>query len=131
MPQAYSNDLRQRVIAACDAGTYTRREIATQFQISETTLYQWLQRWRARGSFAAAPHGGGPTSRLDEAQLRALVDEQNDATLAEYAERLFERTHRRYSVSSLSRVLKRMQLSRKERRYALRSTSRRTSRPSA
>ena len=131
MPRAYSNDLRQRVIAACEAGTQPRREIAAQFQISEGTLYDWLRRFRARGSYAPAPHAGGIPSRLDESVLRDLVEEQNDATLAEYAERLQARTGQRYSRSLLSRALKRMKLSRKERRYAPRNTSSRTSRPSA
>lgn len=53
--------------------------------------------------------------------LRALVEEANDATLAEYVERLAEHTGRRYSVSMISRVLKELKLSRKRRRYAPRS----------
>ena len=73
MPRAYSNDLRQRVIAACEAGTQPRREIAAQFQISEGTLYDWLRRFRAQGSYAPAPHAGGIPSRLDERVLRDLV----------------------------------------------------------
>lgn len=40
MPRAYSTDLRQRVIAACEAGERTRREVAEQFQIGEATLYE-------------------------------------------------------------------------------------------
>ena len=131
MPHPYSIDLRQRVIAACEAGGRTRRAIAQQFQISEATLYDWLQRWRERGSYAAAPHAGGHASHLDEAVLHELVEEQNDATLSEYAQRLAERTGRLYSISMLSRVLKRMKLSRKERRYAPRNISSRTSPPSA
>ncbi len=58
MPRAYSNDLRQRVIAACAAGTLPQREIAVRFQISEGTLYDWLRRWRSKGSYAAAPLPG-------------------------------------------------------------------------
>ncbi len=131
MPQPYSADLRQRVIAACEAGEWTRREIAQQFQISETTLYEWLQRWRQCGSYAAAPHAGGHASHLDETVLRELVEEQNDATLSEYAQRLAERTGRLYSISMLSRVLKELKLSRKERRYVHRNTSGRRSLPSA
>jgi transposase len=65
MPRAYSTDLRQRVIAACESSDRTRREVAEQFQIGEATLYDWLQRWRKRGSVAPAPHGGGRTSALD------------------------------------------------------------------
>jgi transposase len=81
MPRAYSTDLRQRVIAACAAGTQSRRVIARQFQISEGPLYDWLRRWRAYGSFGPAPHGGGTPSHLDRTVLRELVEAQNDATL--------------------------------------------------
>jgi transposase len=131
MPRAYSNDLRQRVIAACEASTQPRRTIAVQFQISEGTLYDWLRRWRKRGSFSSAPHGGGTVSHLDWGVLRELVEAQNDATLAEYADAYEQRTGRRYSIPRICTALKELRLSRKERRYAPRNTSRSRSRPSA
>lgn len=121
MPRAYSVDLRQRVIAACEAGAQPRQEIAAQFQISEGTLYDWLRRWRAHGSYAPAPHGGGVSSGLDRAVLRALIEEDNDRTLAEYADAYQARTGRRFSVPRLCTALKEMKLSRKERRSARRS----------
>ena len=131
MPGAYSMDLRQRVVAACEAGELTRSEIAQQFQISEGTLYDWLRRWRASHSFAPAAHSGGHTSGIDATVLRQLIEEQNDRTLPEYAQLYAERTGRRYSPSHLSRVLKELKLSRKGRRYAPPSNSRRRSLPSA
>lgn len=131
MPSPYSLDLRQRVIAACEAGEHTRAEIARQFQLSESTLYDWLQRHRRGKALTALPHAGGPSSALDEQLLRELVRAKNDATLEEYAQAYQEQTGRRYSVSMLSRALKALKLSRKERRYAPRSTSSRRSRPSA
>lgn len=57
----------------------------------------------------------GRTSHLDEAVLRELVDEQNDATLAEYAQRMAERTGRPYSVSMLWIKLSRAPAGRYER----------------
>jgi transposase len=131
MPGAYSMDLRQRVITACEAGDRTRSEIAEQFQISKGTLYDWLRRWRAEQSVAPAAHAGGYASEVDAAVLRALVEDRNDRTLPEYAELYAERTGRRYSPSHLSRVLKELKLVRKQRRYAPRSSSRRRSLPSA
>jgi transposase len=121
MPRAYSLDLRQRVIAACEAGVHTRREIARQFQISEATLYTWLQRWHNSGSYRPQPHGGGPVRRLDAAVLRELVGEQNDRTLAEYAEAYEQRTGRRYTRAHLCTALQELGLSRKGRRSARRS----------
>jgi transposase len=121
VPHPYSLDLRQRVITACEAGTYTRREIARQFQISEATLYDWLQRWRTSGSYQPQPHGGGPVGYLDPVLLRALVEEQNDRTLAEFADAYEQRTGRRYSQAHLCTALKELGLSRKGRRSARRS----------
>jgi transposase len=122
MPSPYSADLRSRVITACSTRRCSREDIAAQFQISESTLYDWLRRWKQNGSLAPGPHGGGPTSELDERVLLELAQAEPDATLAEYAERLAERTGRRFSISWLSRALKRLGYSRKGRRYAPRST---------
>lgn len=121
MPRAYSLDLRERVIATCAAGTQPRRGIAAQFQISEGTLYDWLRRCRERGSYAPAPHAGGVASGLNRAVLRELVEEENDRTLAEYADAYQERTGHRYSIPRICTVLKEMKLSRKGRRSARRS----------
>lgn len=123
MPGAYSMDLRERVIAACTAGEQTRGQIAQQFRIAESTLYDWLQRKEQTGSFAPEPHAGGTASGLDRKLLRELVEEKNDATLSEYAHLYRERAGRLYSIATISRVLKEMKLSRKGRRYVLRSSS--------
>src|SRR5436309_10762045 len=64
---------------------------------------------------ALAAEGCSATAaRLREA-LAALVAERNDATLAEYADRLAERTGVRRSASALCRALKALGLVRKKR----------------
>lgn len=131
MPGPYSMDLRQRVIAACESEEMTRAQAAQRYDVGESTIYDWLRRYRDTGSFAPEPHAGGSTSELEENTLRDLVQEQSDATLQEYARLYEQRKGRRYSVATLSRALKRLKLSRKGRRYALKSTSSPRSRPSA
>lgn len=131
MPGPYSMDLRQRVIAACESEEMTRAQAAQRYDVGESTIYDWLRRYRETGSFAPEPHAGGSTSELEENTLRDLVQEQSDATLQEYARLYEQRKGRRYSVATLSRALKRLKLSRKGRRYALKSTSSPRSRPSA
>jgi transposase len=131
MPRAYSRDLRARVIAACEAQELTRAEIARQFDVAETTVYDWLSRWRTEGTLESRPHAGGHPSPLDRTLLKALVNQQNDRTLAEYADAYEQLTGRRYSTPRICIALQELGLSRKERRYALRSTSSRTSPPSA
>jgi transposase len=58
---AYSMDLRERVVAACDEGIDTRAAIAERFSVSESWVRRLLQRRRDSGSIAPKPRGGGRT----------------------------------------------------------------------
>jgi transposase len=116
MPRAYSPDLRERALAACEAGEGSQAEVARCFRIGERTLQRWLRaaqsEGRRRPKVPARSRGlvGGKTSVLVE-----LVDEQNDATLAEYAKGLAARTGVRRSLAAVCRALKSLGLVRKKR----------------
>jgi transposase len=87
----YSLDLRQRVIAALDAGEGAQPEIAARFRVSVSFITRLLKRRRRTGSLDPEPHGGGHSPALDHAaqrRLRRLLREQPDATLQELAERV-------------------------------------------
>ncbi len=114
MPDPYSLDLRQRVIAACEEGHLSRREIAELYHVGESTIYEWLQRLRSTDSLAPLPHTGGRASGLDPAVLSEMVEASNDRTLAEFAADYAERTGRLYSVSQICRALKSVRLRRKK-----------------
>jgi transposase len=84
----YSMDLRERVIAACDAGDATREQVAVRFSVSARWVRDLLRRRREAGSIAPKPRGGGRPPAFDgEAaeRLRAAVAAEPDATLAELA----------------------------------------------
>jgi len=83
--KAYSNDLRERVAAACAAPGATQTAVAARFCISVSFVEKLRQRQRASGSVAALPHRSGPTPLLDaaaRAELGALRQQPN-ATLDE------------------------------------------------
>jgi transposase len=61
----YSQDLRERVVNACDKGNHTRGEVATLFGVSTAWIRRLLQRRRATGSIAPRPHAGG-RKRVEE-----------------------------------------------------------------
>ena len=89
--KAYSQDLRERVVRACDEGCGTRQQIADLFGVSTAWIRRLLQRRRESGSFAAKPHAGGTSPKLGPHQrhrLLALVVTDPDATLAELHHRL-------------------------------------------
>jgi transposase len=134
MPAPYSSDLRHRVLAACEAATQKRAEIAELFQVSEPTIYNWLRQQREEGRTTPKPHAGGPTPQIgpdEEDCLREIVEEANDLTLEEYGERLRQRCDLELSHSTISRTLARLGLVRKKRRSGPASRSETTSRSHA
>jgi transposase len=117
MPRPYSTDLRERALLACeqDEGSFTA--VARRFRVGVSTLRLWRKQARA-GQRAPRPMGRGPVPLDgDLLLLDQLVAERNDATLAEYAERLATRTGKpRRSAPALCRALKRLGWVRKQRR---------------
>jgi transposase len=107
--QAYSLDLRSRVLEAVDAGQ-RRDEIAGRFTVSLSWIRRLLQRRRETGSIEAKPHHRcGPKPALEEAdlqRLRELVVQQRDATLTELRDRLGEPV----SIMTICRALQRLEL---------------------
>jgi transposase len=84
--RAYSTDLRERVVAACDGRDGTRAQIATRFSVSVSWIRKLLRQRREAGSIAPKPRGGGRAPAFDAAaaaRLRAAVRADHDATLEE------------------------------------------------
>jgi transposase len=127
MPRAYSADLRERVLAAYEAGEGRQPEVARLYRVGERTLSGWLKVAREEGRRAPRPpRGGRPPVGGEREALAGLVAERNDATLAEYADLLAERTGVRRGPSTLCRALKALGLVRKKRRSGPRSGTGRT-----
>src|SRR3954453_8340329 len=117
MARAYTAELRDRVLRACERGGLSRGAIAKLFGVGESTLYRWQQTWRTEGRREARPHAGGPAPRLDEAaldRLKELAAEANDRTLAEYAAALRERAGVEASGPTVCRALRKLGLTRKK-----------------
>jgi transposase len=117
---AYSMDLRERVVAACDEGTDTRAAIAERFSVSESWIRRLLQRRRQTGSIAPRPRGGGqpPAFGTEAAErLRRALAADPDATLEELA----RASGVACSTSAVDRALKRLGITRKKSRSGPRS----------
>jgi transposase len=124
--RTYSQDLRERVIRACDRGAHSRTQMATLFAVSTAWIRRLLQRRRQTGSFAARPWAGGPHPKLDHSQrqrLLQLVRDHPDATLAELGERLAVGV----SVSTIHRALVALRVTLKKKRCVRLSRSGQTS----
>jgi len=88
--EAYSLDLRKRVLAACDAGHGTK-QVAETFGVSSSWVRRLKQRRRELGTIEPLPPRYGSIPKFTPEHLQRLADlvaEQPDATLAELKERL-------------------------------------------
>ena len=92
MARPYSQDLRDRVVASVASGR-TCRATAALFGVSVASVVKWSQRWRATGSAAAKPMGGGRQLRLEGERewLLARIAEKPDLTLRAVVAELAER----------------------------------------
>ena len=83
MPRPYSNDLRDRAIEAVEGGA-SRREAAERFEVSASTVINWVRRWCETGRAAAKPSGGSVSPLEEHADwLLHLIAKQPDLTLDE------------------------------------------------
>jgi transposase len=111
--RAYSNDLRERIVAAVERGEHSLRQLAHLFSVSLSCIVRLLQHQRRTGSVQPKPHAGVPTRKLDaaaEARLLELVRAQPDATLAELRDRLGLPC----CLMTIARALQRHQITRKQ-----------------
>src|SRR6266508_153439 len=84
MAKPYSEDLRRRIVEAIEDGA-TIPEAAEQLGVSISSVVRFLRLHRETGSVSASKFGGykGYALAAHEKQVRRLVAEQPDITLAE------------------------------------------------
>jgi transposase len=100
-------DLRERIVAAVDAGL-TQAQAAERFGVSLRTVERYLARRRATGSLAATEqrHGPEPTVRRQlQAWLPARLAAAADATLAEHVTAFVADGAQPVSLSAMSRAI--------------------------
>jgi transposase len=90
--QAYSQDLRERVLRALDRGD-SPTEIARRFEVGRVWVYQVRERMQRTGERVSFQIGGHRRSRLAEMEsvLRNWIEAEPDLTLAQLQERLKKR----------------------------------------
>ena len=115
--EAYSEDLRLRVVAAVD-GRMPRRGVERVFGVSRATIQRYVRRRRETGGLAPRPRRGPPpikTAALAAALPPRLVAAP-DATLAEHRAWYEQVSGVRVSDATMSRAIaKRLGWTRKKR----------------
>jgi transposase len=115
--QAYSLDLRQRVVRAYERDQASIAEIAERFGVGATFVKKMLRQHRETGDLRERPHGGGRPASLSPKHRRLLqqkVQREQDISLAELQTYLQEAAQVEAHVSTISRTLKTLDLPRKK-----------------
>lgn len=113
----HSIDLRQRIVESYEADEGSIRQLAKRYKVGPDAVCRLLKRYRETGSVNPLPQGGSKPRKLTSSHLDALkvlVEEDNDATLAQLAQRLEQRTQLKVSTSTISRGLSRLEITRKK-----------------
>jgi transposase len=108
---AYSLDLRLKVLDAVDRGV-PRREVVRTFSVSMPTIERYLRRRRQTGGVAPKPSPGRtPSICATSEERRALwrqLEENDEATLERHCELWEECGGPRVSVATMSRAVRRL-----------------------
>ena len=113
---AYSSDLRERVVAAVRDTDLTQPEIAAMFSVSLSSVEAWWRTFRQTQRVQALPFAGGKKRVLQpHAQvIRDAVAQQPDATLAELCALVAAQTGVHAKPNMLCRELQILNLPRKK-----------------
>jgi transposase len=114
MGKAYSDDLRERVVAAMASGR-SCREVGMAFDVAPSTAGNWWRRYRHESSHAARAMGGDRRSKLLEEAgwIGERLAEVPELTLGEVRSELAERGIA-VSYASVWRTVRRLGLRHKK-----------------
>ena len=117
MSRSYSYDLRKKVVDAIELDGMLKCEASQHFNISRTTINEWLKRKAETGDVRAKSYRPpGHSHRItDWDKFRAFAHQHADKTQAQMAE-LWEGP---ISARTISRALKRIGFTRKKRPMAI------------
>jgi transposase len=117
MARIATQEIRERAIAAYDAGQGSQHEVAAMFGIHVRTFQRWLQRYRTDGlccplqrGHRRAAFGGNLLAQLDQ-----WVQRHSDATLEQLQERFLPMV--KCSTVTIHNTLKRLDYRFKKSRY--------------
>jgi transposase len=117
--QAYSLDLRERVVSAYEKGGATVAAIAARFSVGQTFVKKMLRQKRETGSLERLPQRAGAKKALSDSQRQWLalqVKAVPDITLGELQEQLAKEQRRKVSQATVCRELQVLRLPRKKSR---------------
>ncbi|NET62404.1 MAG: transposase [Symploca sp. SIO2E6] len=116
--KAYSVDLREKIVQAHLVDKNSIRQVAARFLVSKSLVQKLVKQQITEGNLEPKRRGKPHVSYLRNSrateQVKVLVAEHQDATLAELCESFAQLTGNWVSPTTMCRCLQRLGLSRKK-----------------
>lgn len=114
--KAYSVEFRKRIVIAHLVEKMSIRKVATKFAVSKSLVQKLVNQQRTEGDLQPKQTGKPQFSYLTSAEpeVKALVAEHPDATIAELCELFASKTGNWVSQSAMCRCLQKLELKRKK-----------------
>ena len=131
--QAYSVDLRQRIVSALEEAGATIDSVAQRFCVSSASVKRYKRQLQESGTLAAKPWPGRAPKIAPQQQdrLRALVASRSDWTLQTLCLAWKQETGVTIMISVMARTLARLKITYKKRRASPKSATKRNDRHSS
>ncbi len=116
--KSYSIDLRERIVAAHLQDKISVRKVAAIFTVSKSLVQKLVKQQQIEGNLQPKQRGKPRISYLNnaEAELRTMVENNQDATLAEFCELFANKTGNWVGKSAMCSALQKLGLNRKKKR---------------
>lgn len=113
----YSLDFRKKIFDTYLSGGISQRQLANKFCVSLGFIEKLLKQYRETASIAPKVRTKQTPPKLNEEQIKILeeiVEAKNDATLKEIRSELKEKTGITIGISTVDRMLQRIEISLKK-----------------
>ena len=115
--KSYPVEFRQKILDCYYNEPISQRQLAKRFCVTLSFVQKLLKQSRETGDIRPKTYRCGRHLKLTPEQMSTLgelIEENNDATLAELSELFLERTGIVLSVATVARIAKRLRMTRKK-----------------
>ncbi|TRU57494.1 MAG: transposase [Microcystis aeruginosa Ma_QC_C_20070823_S13] len=115
--KSYPVEFRQKILDCYYNEPISQRQLAKRFCVTLSFVQKLLKQYRETGDLRPKTYRCGRHLKLTPEQmivLGTLIEENNDATLAELSKLFLERTGIVLSVATVARIAERLRITRKK-----------------
>ena len=116
MTKALAKEERIKIVNAYNEGDLTVEKIASIFQVTSRSVYNYVKQYKDTGDLSPGQHTGRPPT-IDEKNkkiIEGIVRDNPDWTLEEYRDKFYQKTKIHVTIVTIHNTCKNLNLNRKK-----------------